>query len=628
VRRSAVYARGYHASAGFLRRLDLTKKSLSRRTIEKPPSQIRAAGQAPQFYLLPFPFRKWYKRRKHVNHRGHPCGFYFVRKREQTLISATNVTLSYGKRVLFKDVNIKFTPGNCYGLIGANGAGKSTFLKILAGEVECDKGDISVTPGERIAVLRQDQFAFDEETVFNAVMMGHARLYKVMAEREAIYAKSEFTEEDGIRSAELEADFAEMNGYEAESEAAVLLNGLGIPEELRHKKMGELEAGEKVRVLLAQALFGNPDVLLLDEPTNHLDLKSITWLEDFLSRFANTVIVVSHDRHFLNQVCTHIADIDFGMIRVYVGNYDFWSEASRLTLRQKQEANRKSTDKADELKAFIQRFSSNASKAKQATSRKRLLEKLTIEEMPVSSRKSPYVVFKPERACGDVILEIKGLSKSVDGVPLFSDLTLTVNRGDKIAFVGGNTLAKTTLFQILAGELEPDAGEFRWGVTITPSYFPRENAAYFERDLSLIEWLCQYPPCDGESFARGFLGRMLFTGDEATKKASVLSGGERVRCMLSRMMLSGANALILDEPTNHLDLESITALNDGLAAFTEVVLFSSHDHQLVSTVANRIVEITPHGIIDRVMAFDDYLECAETDRLRDELYRGHAELSL
>ncbi|HTG81465.1 MAG TPA: ATP-binding cassette domain-containing protein [Geobacteraceae bacterium] len=544
------------------------------------------------------------------------------------MISATNVTLSYGKRVLFKDVTIKFTPGNCYGLIGANGAGKSTFLKILAGEVECDKGEISVTPGERIAVLRQDQFAFDEETVFNAVMMGYERLYRVMAEREAIYSKGEFTEEDGIRSAELEAEFAEMNGYEAESEAAVLLNGLGIPEELRHKKMKELEAGEKVRVLLAQALFGNPDVLLLDEPTNHLDLKSIAWLEDFLSRFANTVIVVSHDRHFLNQVCTHIADIDFGMIKVYVGNYDFWYEASRLTLRQKQEANRKTTEKADELKAFIQRFSSNASKAKQATSRRRLLEKLTVEEMPVSSRKSPYVVFKPERACGDVILEIKGLSKSVEGTPVFSDLTLTVNRGDKIAFVGGNTLAKTTLFQVLAGELEPDAGEFRWGVTITPSYFPRENAAYFERDLSLIDWLCQYPPCDGESFARGFLGRMLFSGDEATKKASVLSGGERVRCMLAKMMLSGANALILDEPTNHLDLESITALNDGLAAFPEVVLFSSHDHQLVSTVANRIVEITPLGIIDRVMAFDDYLECAEAARLRDELYRGHAELSL
>jgi ATPase subunit of ABC transporter with duplicated ATPase domains len=544
------------------------------------------------------------------------------------LISATNVTLSYGKRVLFKDVTIKFTPGNCYGLIGANGAGKSTFLKILSGEVECDKGEISVTPGERIAVLSQDQFAFDDETVFNTVMMGHERLYRVTAEREAIYSKAEFTEEDGIRSAELEAEFAEMNGYEAESEAAVLLNGLGIPEELRHKRMGELEAGEKVRVLLAQALFGNPDVLLLDEPTNHLDLKSIAWLEDFLSRFANTVIVVSHDRHFLNQVCTHIADIDFGMIKVYVGNYDFWYEASRLTLKQKQEANRKTTEKAEELKAFIQRFSSNASKARQATSRKRLLEKLTVEEMPVSSRKSPYVVFKPERPCGDVILEVKGLSKTIDGARVLNDLTFTVNRGDKIAFVGGNALAKTTLFRILAGELEPDAGSFRWGVTITPSYFPRENGTWFEGELSLIEWLCQYPPCDGESFARGFLGRMLFSGDEATKKTSVLSGGERVRCMLAKVMLSGANVLILDEPTNHLDLESITALNDGLSAFPEVVLFSSHDHQLVSTVASRIVEITPLGIIDRVMAFDDYLESGEVTAMRDELYRGHAELSL
>lgn len=544
------------------------------------------------------------------------------------MISANNVTLSYGKRVLFKDVNIKFTPGNCYGLIGANGAGKSTFLKILAGEVECDKGEITVSPGERIAVLRQDQFAFDDHTVFNTVMMGHERLYKVMAEREAIYSKGEFTEEDGIRSAELEAEFSEMNGYEAESEAAVLLNGLGIPEELRHKKMKELEGGEKVRVLLAQALFGNPDVLLLDEPTNHLDLKSITWLEDFLSRFANTVIVVSHDRHFLNQVCTHIADIDFGMIKVYVGNYDFWYEASRLTLKQKQDANRKTTEKAEELKAFIQRFSSNASKAKQATSRKRLLEKLTVEEMPVSSRKSPYVVFKPERPCGDVILEIKGLSKTIDGAKVLNDLTLTVNKGDKVAFVGGNAQARTTLFQILAGELEPDAGEFRWGVTITSSYFPRENGAYFDNELNLIEWLCQYPPCDGESFARGFLGRMLFSGDEATKKTAVLSGGERVRCMLSKMMLSGANALILDEPTNHLDLESITALNDGLTSFSEVVIFSSHDHQLVSTVANRIVEITPGGIIDRVMDFDDYLESADISVLRDELYHGHAELSL
>jgi len=545
------------------------------------------------------------------------------------MISASNVTLSYGKRVLFKDVNIKFTPGNCYGLIGANGAGKSTFLKILAGEVEADKGDISVGSGERIAVLRQDQFAFDEETVFNTVIMGHERLYKVMAEREAIYSKGDFTEEDGIRSAELEADFAEMNGYEAESEAAVLLNGLGIPEELRHKRMKELEAGDKVRVLLAQALFGNPDVLLLDEPTNNLDLKSITWLEDFLSRFQNTVIVVSHDRHFLNQVCTHVADIDFGMIKVYVGNYDFWYQASQLTLRQKQEENRKSTEKANELKEFIQRFSSNASKAKQATSRKKLLDKLTLEEMPVSSRKYPYVVFKPERACGDIILEIQGLSKAVDGVQVLNNLDLIVRKGDKIAFVGGNSLAKTTLFQILAGELEPDAGTFRWGVTITHSYFPKENSAYFEGDMNLIEWLCQYaPPGEGESFARGFLGRMLFSGDEATKKTGVLSGGERVRCMLSRMMLSGANAIVLDEPTNHLDLESITALNNGLIAFPEVVLFASHDHEFVSTVANRIVEITPGGVIDRVMNFDDFLEDAGVARERDELYHGHVEASL
>ena len=539
------------------------------------------------------------------------------------MISASNVTLAYGKRVLFKDVNIKFTPGNCYGLIGANGAGKSTFLKILAGEVEPDKGAITVGPRERIAILRQDQFAFDEETVFSTVIMGHARLYEVMTEREAIYAKAEFTEADGVRSAELEAEFAEMNGYEAESEAAVLLNGLGIAEELRNLKMKELEGGDKVRVLLAQALFGNPDVLLLDEPTNHLDLKSIAWLEDFLYRFSNTVIIVSHDRHFLNQVCTHIADIDFGRIQVYVGNYDFWYQASQLTLKQKQEENRKVADKASELKEFIQRFSSNASKAKQATSRKRLLEKLTIEDMPVSSRKYPYVVFKPERPCGDIILEIDGLSKEIDGVAVLNGLTLTVRKGDKIAFVGGNSLAKTTLFQILAGELEPDSGSFRWGVTITPAYFPKENNAYFANDLNLVEWLGQYsPPAEGESFARGFLGRMLFTGEEALKKTSVLSGGERVRCMLSRMMLCGANALILDEPTNHLDLESITALNNGLMAFPGVALFSSHDHQFVSTVANRIVEITPVGVIDRVMGFDDYLEDGEVAGLRAELFHG------
>ncbi len=545
------------------------------------------------------------------------------------MISATNVTLSYGKRVLFKDVTLKFTPGNCYGLIGANGAGKSTFLKILSGEIQPDKGDISVGNRERIAVLRQDQFAFDEETVLNTVIIGHERLYHVMTEREQIYSKGDFSEEDGIRSAELEAEFAEMNGYEAESEAAVLLNGLGIPEELRSRKMKELEGGEKVRVLLAQALFGNPDVLLLDEPTNHLDLKSVAWLEDFIYRFPNTVIVVSHDRHFLNQVCTHIADIDFGRIQVYVGNYDFWYQASQLHLKQKQDENRKITDKANELKEFIQRFSSNASKAKQATSRKKLLEKLTIEDMPVSSRKYPYVVFKPERSCGDVILEIKGLSKSIDGVPVLKDLTLTVNKGDKIAFVGDGGLAKTTLFQILAGELEPDTGSFRWGVTITPTYFPKDHGDYFTSDMNLIEWLGQFsPPTEGESFARGFLGRMLFSGEEALKKTTVLSGGERVRCMLSRMMLSGANALILDEPTNHLDLESITALNNGLISFTEAVLFSSHDHEFVSTVANRIVEITPNGIIDRMMGFDEYLEDDTVARTRDEMYRGHRELNL
>ena len=545
------------------------------------------------------------------------------------MIAASNIALAYGKRVIFKDVNIKFTPGNCYGLIGANGAGKSTFLKILAGEAEADKGEISVGPRERIAVLRQDQFAFDEETVFNTVIMGHKRLYEVMAEREAIYAKPEFSEEDGIRSAELEGEFAEMNGYEAESEAAVLLNGLGIPEELRSKKMKELEAGDKVRVLLAQALFGNPDILLLDEPTNHLDLKSIAWLEDFLFRFNNTVIVVSHDRHFLNQVCTHVADIDFGQIKVYVGNYDFWYQASQLNLKQKQDENRKITDKANELKEFIQRFSSNASKAKQATSRKKLLDKLTIEEMPVSSRKYPYVVFKPERPCGDIILEVSGLKKMVDGVEMLHGLDLIVRKGDKIAFVGGNSLAKTTLFQILAGELEPDSGTFRWGVTITTAYFPKENKDYFSADLNLVEWLGQYsPPAEGESFARGFLGRMLFSGEEALKKTSVLSGGERVRCMLSRMMLTGANALVLDEPTNHLDLESITALNNGLIAFSEVVLFSSHDHQFVATVANRIIELTSGGIIDRVMGFDEYLESEEVAAVRDQLCHGHQDLTL
>ncbi len=544
------------------------------------------------------------------------------------MISANNVALSYGKRVIFKDVNIKFIPGNCYGLIGANGAGKSTFLKILSGEKEADKGSISVGPGERIAVLRQDHFAFDEHTVLDTVMMGHERLFQVKAEREAIYAKAEFTDEDGVRSGELEAEFAELNGYEAEAEAAVLLNGLGITDEYLYRQMKDLEGGEKVRVLLAQALFGNPDILLLDEPTNHLDLKSIQWLEDFLGRFQNTVIVVSHDRHFLNQVCTHVADIDFGKITVYVGNYDFWYEASQLALKQKQDENRKVADKANELKEFIMRFSSNASKAKQATSRKKLLEKLTIEDMPVSSRKYPFVSFKPERACGDVILEITDLCKTIDGVKVLDNFNLNINKGDKVAFIGGDSLTKTTLFQILEGELKPDSGTFRWGVTITPAYFPIDNGSYFTKDLTLIDWLLQFAPTEGESFARGFLGRMLFSGDEAKKKSTVLSGGEKVRCMLAKMMLTNANALIFDEPTNHLDLESITALNNGLIAFPEVILFTSHDHKFLSTVANRIIEFTPKGYIDRMLNFDEYLESAEVAKMRAEHYQGEADLKL
>ena len=535
---------------------------------------------------------------------------------DTTMITATNIALSYGKRIIFQDVNIKFTPGNCYGLIGANGAGKSTFLKILAKQLDPDRGEISKGPGQRIAMLNQDQFAFDEHTVFNTVIMGHKKLYKIMSAREALYAKADFTEEDGILSGELEVKFGEMNGYEAEAEAATLLKGLGIPEEMRQKKMKELDGSDKVRVLLAQALFGTPDILLLDEPTNQLDLKTINWLEDFLSRFNNTVIIVSHDRHFLNQVCTHMADIDYGKISIYVGNYDFWYEASQLHFRQKETESKKVKAKAEELKEFIRRFSSNASKAKQATSRKKLLEKLTIDHMPTSSRKYPYIVFKPERPCGDIILEIKGLSKEIEGVSMFKDFDLTVTKGDKIAFIGPNSLAKTTLFQILAGELEPDEGSFRWGVTISNAYFPKENNSYFDNDqLDLVGWLRQFaPPKTDESFIRGFLGKMLFSGEEATKKTSVLSGGERVRCMLSKMMLANSNVLILDEPTNHLDLESITSLNNGLMAFPEVVLFASHDHQFMSTVANRIIEMTPDGIVDMMMTFDQYLEAKEASQ--------------
>jgi len=540
------------------------------------------------------------------------------------MIQAIDISLAYGKRVIFKDVNIKFTAGNCYGLIGANGTGKTTFLKILAGAKEPDKGEVAIGPRERIATLQQDQFAFDEETVFNTVVMGHKKLYAIMLEREALYAKGDFSEADGIRSGELEAEFGEMNGYEVEGEVGSLLSGLGIGEELVQKKMKELEAGDKVRVLLAQALFGNPDVLLLDEPTNNLDLKSINWLEEFLFRFQNTVIIVSHDRHFLNQVCTHVADIDFGKITVYVGNYDFWYQASQLALRQKQSENKKATARADELKEFIRRFSSNASKAKQATSRKKLLDKMTVEDMPVSSRKYPFVVFKPERPCGDVILEVKGLSKAVDGVQMFTDLTFTVNKNEKIAFLGDG-VARTTLFQILAGELTPDSGTFRWGITMTSSYFPKENSQYFTDEMNLIKWLGQYaPPKEGENFARGFLGKMLFSGEEALKFTTVLSGGEKVRCMLSRMMLTNANALILDDPTNHLDLESITALNDGLIAFPEVILFTSHDHEFLATIANRVIELHPQGVIDRMGNFEDYLEDPLVAEQREKLCQGQA----
>ena len=536
------------------------------------------------------------------------------------MIHASNIALSYGKRIIFKDVNIKFTAGNCYGLIGANGSGKSTFLKILANQLEADKGEIFVGAKERIAFLNQDQFAFDEETVANTVLMGHKRLHEVIAEREALYAKTEFTDEDGLRSGELEAEFAEMNGYEIESEAAVLLSGLGIPEGLREKKMKELEGGDKVRVLLAQALFGNPDILLLDEPTNNLDIKSIVWLEGFLERFQNTVIIVSHDRHFLNQVCTHMADIDFGRIQVYVGNYDFWYQASQLSLQQRQDANKKADAKAKDLKEFIQRFSSNASKARQATSRKKLLDKLELTDLPTSSRKYPFILFKPNRPCGDVILEVDHISKTIDGAEVLKNFTLTIGKGQKIAFVGTNSLTITTLFQILAGEVAPDSGTFRWGLTMSSSYFPKENSGFFNSEMTLVDWLGQYTPVtEGESFARGFLGKMLFSGDEALKKTGVLSGGEKVRCLLAKMMLSDANALILDEPTNHLDLESITALNNGLQAFSEIILFSSHDHTLVQTVANRIIEILPGGVIDKMLPYDDYLADPEIQAMREVL---------
>lgn len=544
------------------------------------------------------------------------------------MIEVCDVTLSFGKRVLFKNVNIKFAPGNCYGLIGANGSGKSTFLKILSGEIEPNEGSIVRNPKERTAILQQDQFAFDEYPVIETVIMGHGRLYEVLKERDLIYAKENFSENDGHRAAEIEELLDEMNGYEAESDAAVLLSGLGITEDLHQKQMKELEGGQKVRVLLAQALFGNPDILLLDEPTNNLDIESITWLENFLYNFNNTIVVVSHDRHFINKICTHIADIDFSKIQIYTGNYDFWAQASQLAVKQKKEENRKKEDKIKELKAFIERFSSNASKAKQATSRKKLLEKLTPEEIPVTSRRFPYVAFKAERECGKMILTLENINKSIDGTPVLTDFNLMVNRCDKIAFVGQNSLIKTVLFQIIVGEMKPDSGEFKWGETITFTYFPKENDSYFNSDMRLLDWLRQYSVEKDETYVRGFLGRMLFSGEESLKKVNVLSGGERVRCMLSKMMLSGSNVLILDEPTNHLDLESITSLNNGLINYPEVVLFSSHDHQFINSIANRIIEITPSGIIDRRMTFDEYIENNDVRMLRDELYHGHQRLNL
>lgn len=544
------------------------------------------------------------------------------------MLTVNNITLSFGKRILFKDVNLKFVPGNCYGLIGANGSGKSTFLKILSGEIEPSNGEIIIGPNMRLAVLRQDQFAFDDLMVMDTVIMGHKSLYDVLKEREVLYAKAEMTEDDGIRASELEMAVAEMNGWEAESDAGSLLNGLGIDESLHSKYMRELEAGQKVRVLLAQALFGNPDILLLDEPTNNLDLESINWLEEFLYRFENTVIVVSHDRHFLNKVCTHIADIDYSKIMLYVGNYDFWYQASQLAQNQRKNENKKKEDKIAELKEFIARFSSNASKARQATSRKRLLDTITLDEMPLSSRKFPFVNFKPDRECGKNVLLIENISKTVDGTKVLDNFSLTINRGDKIVFIGPSTVAKTTLFQILAKELEPDEGTVTWGVTITPSYFPKENSEYFQKDISVFDWLCQYTKSSDMTYVRGFLGRMLFSGDESMKAVNVLSGGERVRCMLSKMMLSGANALILDEPTNHLDLESISALNEGLTEYPEVILFTSHDHQFVNTIANRIVELTPSGIIDRIMSFDDYMEDPDVQKVRDKMYKGHLRMSL
>ena len=532
------------------------------------------------------------------------------------MIQASNITLRLGKKALFEDVNIKFTEGNCYGLIGANGAGKSTFLKILTGEIEPSKGEVIITPGQRLSFLKQDHFKYDEYNVLDTVIMGNQRLYDIMKQKDAIYAKEDFTEEDGILASELEGEFATLNGWEAESDAATLLNGLGIETELHYK---DLNGGQKVKVLLAQALFGNPDILLLDEPTNHLDLDAIRWLEDFLIDFENTVIVVSHDRYFLNKVCTHIADIDYAKIQLYAGNYDFWYESSQLMIKQMKEANKKKEEKIKELQDFIQRFSANASKSKQATSRKRALEKIELDDIKPSSRKYPYIDFRPQREIGNEVLTVEHLSKTIDGVKVLDDISFIINRDDKVAFVGSNTLAATTLFKILAGEMEPDEGSYKWGVTTSNSYFPKDNTKDFSGNEIIVDWLMQFSPEKDVTYVRGFLGRMLFSGEDGVKKVNVLSGGEKVRVMLSKMMIMGSNVLIMDEPTNHLDMESITALNNGLMKFPGVVLFTSQDHQFIQTIANRIMEITPSGLIDKITTYDEYLDSDELARKRQIL---------
>ena len=544
------------------------------------------------------------------------------------MITASNISLSYGTQVLFKEVNIKFTPGNCYGIIGANGAGKSTFLKILSGELEPDTGEVIVTPGERMAVLRQDHFAFNDYRVIDTVIMGHQKLYDVMQQRDEIYAKADFSEEDGIKAAELEGEFAELGGWEAEANAGQMLDGLGIPQDMHEKKMAEIEDNLKVRVLLAQALFGNPDILLLDEPTNHLDLESIHWLEDYLEDFNNTVIVVSHDRHFLNTVCTHICDIDYGKIQLYVGNYDFWYMSSQLAAKQLKDEKKRREEKIAELKEFIQRFSSNVAKAKQATSRKKLIDKLTIDDIKPSSRRFPYVAFKPNREIGKNVLEIKNLCKTIEGEKILDNLSLTINPGDKVAFVGPNHYAKTVLFQIIAGEMEPDEGSYTWGVTTSLSYFPKDNTGMFKDNESIADYLQQFSTEDDDTYVRSFLGRMLFTGDEALKPCNVLSGGERVRVVLAKMMLQGANCMIFDEPTSHLDLESIQALNNGIIDFKGVVLFNSHDHQFVDSIANRIIEFTPDGVIDKLMSFEDYINDESINAQRAKAYKNTKQVVL